>query len=729
MTKKFNLSSLPIRFSWLSGTVRRGEWAAAKPRFHDRISFWKCWACSLLLVSGAGALQGAAPPIKDNHLSNAPGSPRAFAERAAILVANGTPADLATAEKLLDSVVSNQELHPDDPHYGNFPRNIGRPVEGFNVVGFVLSALVPMMIEHQERLSPALQARLVESIRLGLDNLHRTDVSVDYTNPFVMDFVVTCLGGEFLNDTIIAERGYRKLVEWMEFTDRSGATYEYNSANYTRVVIEALASLVRLTRDEPTRIRAQVLLGRVGLSAALHMHPATERWAGPHGRAYYPTVAGTRSTAGIGVPELEGFRDYIRTGTLPGWLADAVEWRDEPMQVVETTDVLEGIGTYTYHSKSFSLGVATRELNFQANFDIGYQSNLFTLHYRRPESSLPGSVFSRYIVDDEWVDDSAFKNGIPEMGLFHGVQDHERALSLYTTKGLGLGALMPRFSAKALVAWPRWGDPSDEVWVDDKLIESFPANVPPGSVVVVVSGDAMTAIRPLTITDAGRDAPIRVSLFADQTLAIEMYNYLGQSKLHWEFAYPGTFYQGAPRNGFYAEAAERSAYPSGAAFARVVASGKLTDVAEAPFTQGYNEHKPRLWRVEYSRDGRSLGVEADLMNWAQPVPRWTDKGELGQPMLESPIARQTRTGTVQVGGTTLTSGKQPAWLFVSPKRRLVVAAYHGPGPAPLTLKLPEGSVELDGIETGMVIWDNGKVSIEGIGIKGTPRVTGGRLAQ
>lgn len=661
-------------------------------------------------------------PVKDSWRSNAPGSPRAFAEEAATLVANGTPKDLATAEELLDRVLSSQERHPDDPHHGNFPRRVGRPVEGFNVVGFILSVLVPMMIEHQDRLSPDLQARLIESIRLGLENLHRTGVNVSYTNPILMDIAVTSLGGELLNDVTIAERGYRKLAEWIEFNDRSGGTYEYNSATYVIVAIRALSLLARLTQDEPTRIRAEVMLAREGLGAALHLHPATERWAGPHGRACYHTVSGT-------APELEGFRDFIRKGSLPNWLTDAIDSRDEPMQVVETTDALRGIGTYTYHSESFSLGVATRELNNQVNNDIGLQSNLFTLYYRRPESSLPGSVFSRYIVDDEWLDDSPLHDGLPEMGLFHGVQDHERAISLYTTKKIGLGAMKSRSSAKAIVAWPRWGDPSDEVWLDSQRVESFPAPVPPGSVVVVVSGDAMTAIRPLAISDAGRDAPIRVSLFDDQTLAIEMYNYLGQSKLHWEYAYPGTFFQGAPQNGFYAEAAERSAYENGAAFARVVSSGTLIDVAEEPFTQGVDGHEPRIWKVEYSRDGRSLGVEADLMDWAQPTRRWTDEGELGQPMLESPIARQSRTGKIQIGETTLTSGKQPAWLFVSPKKNLVVAAYHGPDIRRLKLKLPKGSVELDGIGTGMVIWDNGNVSVEGLGLKGTRRVKGGRLVQ
>jgi hypothetical protein len=522
----------------------------------------------------------------------------------------------------------------------------------------------------------------------------------------------------------------------MSFTDRSGATYEYNSSNYTTVAIQVLSQLAKLVRDPETRERARVMLARVGLSAALHMSPATGRWAGPHGRAYHQTVVGgggrrpraqdpRNSEGGL---EIDTFRRFIQDGDLPAWLADATEWGDQPIQVVETTDASNGLGTSTYHGKSFSLGVANRELNNQANRYIAWQSNLFTLHYRRGEDSAPGSVFTRYIMDDEWLGDFQSTparpkgNEIPEKGLFHGVQDCERAICMYTTAELN--GLVTHFSAKAIVAWPRWDD-KDEIWINEKRLERLPAVVEPGSTVVVVSGDAMMAIRPLSLTDMGRNAPIRIAEMEDRTLVLEMYNYLGPRKTFWELAFPGTFYKGAPRGGFYAEVAERSAYPNGAAFARVVASGKLTDEAEPPFT--YDGQKPRMWKAEYARDGRTVGVETDLMNWPKPVRRWTDKGDLGQPMLESPVARESRTGKVQVGEATLTCGQQAAWLFASPKKRLVVAAYHGPDAAPLTLKLPGGSVELEALGTGMVIWDNGNVTVEGLNLKGTPRVTGGRL--
>ena len=69
-------------------------------------------------------------------------------------MANGTPQDLELAEKVLNVVLGCQELHPDDPHYGNFYWMLEDSVVfDLNAVEFALERLVPMMIEHGERLS------------------------------------------------------------------------------------------------------------------------------------------------------------------------------------------------------------------------------------------------------------------------------------------------------------------------------------------------------------------------------------------------------------------------------------------------------------------------------------------------------------------------------------------------------------------------------------------------
>jgi hypothetical protein len=695
--------SLAVTSTWLKKT-----WTAQSSAQQSPLALPPSYDPEVSLVSG-GMVEG-----RVYHSTHASRS------LAAALVANGTPQDLQVAEKILGAILACQELRPDDPHYGNF-RWVQEEsmVEDLNAVQFVMFSFIPMMIEHGDRLSPPMRKRVLESIRLALDEIRRMDVHFMYTNIVMKDMVNSILGGELLKDEAIAKRGYKKFTDWMTFTDRSGGAYEYNSPTYTAVATEVVSQLARLVKDEPTRIRARIVLARLGLSAALHIHPLTGLWAGPHGRAYHATVAGIGQSR-------ERFRGWIDAGTLPAWLSDAAEMR-EPMQVIETTDAEQGIGTSTYHGQSFSLGVATRELSNQINRFIAWQSNLFTVGYSR-DGQVAGTVFSRYQLDDEWYGDFQSTPSrppgsvIPERGWFHGVQDRERALCLYTSPEVD--GITARFSAKTVVAWPQWGT-KDELWIGTRRLQSTQAPVPEGSTVVVVSGDVMTAIRPLGRTGLGTNAPLRIRRMSDGTLLFEMYNYLGPRKTFWELA-RGAFYQGTPKNGFYAEVSERSKYRTGGEFAEAVASGKLTDVSDAPFTS--DGRRPRLWKTEYSRDGRSLGVEVDLMNWAKPARRWTNQGEAGRPMLESPIARQSRGGNIEVKGAVLTCGRQPAWLFVSPKRRFVVAAYHGPEAAPLKLELPEGSVELESIGAGMVTWDAGQVTVEGIGIRGTPKVAGGRLA-
>ena len=76
-------------------------------------------------------------------------------------------------------------------------------------------------------------------------------------------------------------------------------------------------------------------------------------------------------------------------------------------------------------------------------------------------------------------------------------------------------------------------------------------------------------------------------------------------------------------------------------------------------------------------------------------------------MLESPIARQNATGRVEVGDAVLECGQGPAWLFASPATGRYVAGYHGQQPAPLTLTVPGGRVEVPEMGIGTVVWDRG----------------------
>lgn len=631
---------------------------------------------------------------------------RAGARLAGQLVANGTPQDLALAEKVLEATLNCQERHPDDPHYGNFYWMAEDDVVvDLNAVEFNLSRLIPMMIRHADRLTPAMQARVLEAIRLGLEEIRRLDVHVGYSNIAALDIVNSCLGGELLAQEDIAQRGYEKLARWMDFTDQSGIPREYNSPTYTAVIIRELKTLTDLTRHEPTRTRARTMVARLAVSVGLHIHRATGRWAGPHGRAYHPSVVCETP------PEIEMVRGWIDDGHLPAWAGDLLEIPAAAFEVTETASTRESLGLTTFLSPSFALGVASKEYSGQ--------SNVLMAHYTREGADRPGVMYSRYVLDDRWLGDfyhatdRTKSRNLIEEGRFFGVQQGARAIGLYAPQDMSQCA-----SAKANFIFTGWAQ-IDELWIGERRIDRLPVDVPAGEVVVIGSGGAWAALLPLRRSDAGRGAPMRL-IEKQGDLVLEIYNYLGPRKTFWELrAGLNPFFQGHPHCGVYLEMAERADYPDGRAFGQVVRSGTLRDEADAPFVTDFETE--RLWSVEYARDGQRLGIEIDLMAWTLKR-RWTEAGEQDWPMLESPVARQTRSGEVSIGGATLTCGTAAAWLYASPQAGRWVAGYHGPA-APLRLVVPGGAVEIEAMGTGTVVWDNGTVTVEALDLRGAPLVT------
>jgi hypothetical protein len=569
--------------------------------------------------------------------------------------------------------------------------------------------MIPMMIRHGDRLGEALRQRIFASIRLGLEATKRLDVSPGYTNIALFDIENTCLGGELLQDEDILTRGRQKLVRWMSLTDQFGIPFEYNSPTYTSVAIGSLSSLARHSRDPETRVRARTALARIGLSVALHVHPATGRWAGPHSRAYSGGLSSKLDNRVV---------SWVKGGAFPSWAIDAMRYRPERMQVAETAHPDFNMGITTYHSPSFALGVSTTE-------GLGGQGNALISQFRRQGIMEPGVLYARYLINDKWMGtffhptDRRVTRDLMEEGRFYGVQQGPRAIALYTPT-----ALQYTTSAKAALIC-RDRKAVDEILVNHTRIDELPVRVAPGATVVLCSGDVMIAIRPLTCTDLGHRSPIQLVQIGTD-LVLEMYNYQGAKKVFWELQWPGGFFKGVPQSGFYLEMAERSDYPNAGAFSRVIASGRLTDVTETPFT--YAGEGERLWTVEYSRDGKTLGIEADLIKW-DLRRRWNELGPIGWPMLEAPVARETRTGHVTVGDAQLQCGKEAGWLFGSPGTKRWAAGYHGSTPAQLILTVPGGKVEIDALTVGTVFWDKGKVTVDAHGLRDKPRVSGGQLSE
>jgi hypothetical protein len=260
-------------------------------------------------------------------------APRAAIELAYNLMSNGHRDDIAQAEKTIEAALPGQETRPGDPHQGNFLWEAeDDAVEDLNAVQFCLFQLIPIMIQYGELLSPKTQTKCRNAIRLGLEEIARIDVHPRYTNIVIKDITNTILGGEYLKDATFNQRGTEKFHRWMAHTDHSGCPTEFYSPTYAGVALRVLKRLTDLTENETIRVRADIMRSRIGLSAALHIHPATGRWAGPYSRAYRATAAGDTD------PEIHTLQEWLSTGILPDWITDVLAHRPEIMDVVETAD-------------------------------------------------------------------------------------------------------------------------------------------------------------------------------------------------------------------------------------------------------------------------------------------------------------------------------------------------------------------------------------------------------
>jgi hypothetical protein len=380
-------------------------------------------AATLALAAPKGLDPEAHMMVNDSGLH----SVRDTMGRAADMVSRGGPEDLALAGKMIDAVIQCQERRPDHAHYGNFLwYKENGAVEDLNGVSFTLGTMIPMMIRHGDRLGEDLRARIFASIRLGLDATKRLDVSPGYTNIALFDIENTCLGGELLQDEDILARGRQKLVQWMTLTDQFGIPFEYNSPTYTGVAIGSLSSLATHSKDREIRVRARTALARIGLSVALHVHPSTGRWAGPHSRAYAGGLSSRLDNRVV---------SWANSGAFPIWAIDAMTHRPARMQVAETAHSGFNMGITTFHSPSFALGVSTTE-------GLGGQGNSLISQFLRKGSAEPGVLYSRYLVNDKWMGtffhptDRRVTNDLMDEGKFYGVQQGPRAIALYTPTAL-----------------------------------------------------------------------------------------------------------------------------------------------------------------------------------------------------------------------------------------------------------------------------------------------------
>jgi hypothetical protein len=651
-------------------------------------------------------------------------------------------AAMSLAERAIRSVLALQELNPADSHYGNFRWTLEEPrVRDLNGVEFILDNLNELMLSHGAALPAALAGDVRKAIALGLAEIDRLDVHLSYTNIALSDISNSVLGGVVLGDASYVERGERRLIDWLDFTNRSGAPHEYNSPTYCAVDLQRLAALAEHAPEPDLALKARVAEERVWMHVAAHYHPLLRQLAGPHARSYFDGWTGAggylklllwrllgdpllRPERPYGKPSREEMHTALALDRLHPTPA-SIAWLTEkhfPFEVRETVDAERGADITTYMTESYALGTASCHYTVGAPPEPTQQLNGALLHFRRGVAPGFGTLSTRFLVDDRdrgASPEAGHGDDLWDEGTLVAAQSRNRAIVAY---GL-TPRLRPVRSLKLSVRMLGIG-PETQIWCGERPVDAFAARVQPGEVVVIAEGGVYIAVIPLEPDDFGHDAPIELRVDG-QLLTLDVYNYLGPPNTFWEYrSLAGAFFKRNARNAVIIEVAERADFDDLSAFRRHVGAARVSDRTD---TNDVRE-------IAYASGGGSLSFSYDLREM-RPMARVFD----GVPYV-APLSRagavhrsslqwiQSRDSLVELAGATLTAGTTTKWLAVDGGARRCLFVHPTIEETDFALEMEGMAVECDAFGFGRVTLDVAAcaVTIEAVGEIGPIRIRGDR---
>lgn len=664
---------------------------------------------------------------------------RASLAYARVLLRRGAADDVARAERIIAAVAELQETRQQDAHYGNFrwfAEDAG--VTDLNAVEFALDHLNAIWRHGLAALSAEARALVERMIALGLDEIDRLDVHPSYTNIALSDIANSVLGGEALGGAESVERGARRLAEWFEFTNRSGAPHEYNSPTYAAVDILRMAALAADTLDDGVALRARVAEERLWLHAAAHAHPGLAQVAGPHSRSYRDGWTGAGGLLKLLLWKLTGDDDWRRaTPYFPRGREEghtevarqtlhcppiALDWLGDkryPFEAMETADSARGVDITTYMREDFALGTAS------ASYAVGEPpepwpgQNSVLLHFRRDAAPGYGTLFARYIVDDRGAGLGDAED-LWDEGAHAGVQRHGRAIIAYGLRPRLRASHSCKLSVRALGI-----DEHAEVWAGDRRVAAYPLLVEPGEPIVIATGGVYIALIALEPSDMGSDAPIELNA-GGGVLTLDIYNYKGPPKAFWEHrSQAGPFYRGNVRNAFVLEVAQRGDYADIAAFRAHIAAARIADSVDDAYVR----------EIAYASDGGSLTLRYSLWDM-RVIERRVDGAPLTAPMGRAgatdgsgPQWLQSRDTMIELAGARLLAGRAPKWLYADAAGGRYAFANPSEEENPVWLETPRTAVECDAFGFGRIEVDDraGEVRVEASGEIGPLRLRGGAM--
>lgn len=196
--------------------------------------------------------------------------------------------------EIIQQILSLQDKDSRSQTYGIWPKYLEE--KPFKIVQpdpnwreFLATQLLQVALNHRDRLSPKLIAKIDEAILCAAYNIKRRNVPLEYTNIAIMGIYVTLLTGQIYKINDLYHYGINRLEQFCQHILEQGGFTEYNSPDYTIITLEIFGRL-RLYAKNVNNAKigelVEVLYRLSWTEIATHFHPPTRQWAGPHSRSY-----------------------------------------------------------------------------------------------------------------------------------------------------------------------------------------------------------------------------------------------------------------------------------------------------------------------------------------------------------------------------------------------------------------------------------------------------------
>jgi hypothetical protein len=189
-------------------------------------------------------------------------------------------------EELVRRALETQDMDERSPGYGAFPWRQGHPeIDDPNATEFTLQPLGPILALHKDALSEPLRRSIAHHARAAFVAMEHHEVSVDYTNIFLMRAVALILLGEQIDDDKARKRGCALLDSWLARVKEVGI-HEYASPTYYSPDLESLGSGIVCVRDAETKTKLRRALDLLWTDIAASAFAPRRSLAGAHSRDY-----------------------------------------------------------------------------------------------------------------------------------------------------------------------------------------------------------------------------------------------------------------------------------------------------------------------------------------------------------------------------------------------------------------------------------------------------------